>query len=443
MTIATDVDLELLKATSHLTTEPTDPLEKTVRAFQRWLHLPDHGALLAVLATVAANRLEGDPVWLVLVGPPGGGKSELLGSLGALEDVHPVATLTEASLLSGVPKKEHANDAKGGLLREIGDFGILVCKDFGSVLNMNRDSRQQVLAALREVYDGSWTRYVGTSGGQKLSWAGKVGLVAGCTPIIDRHASVMGAMGERFILFRLPDVDGEEQAHRALEHAGKEQAMRSELAAAVAELLDSNVAEPRERDDQDANRLVSLATLVVCCRSAVERDSYSREIELIPGSEAPTRLVVVLARLLEGLDAIGADRAAAWPVITKAALDSIPQIRRVAIENLFAAEWATTTEVAEAVSYPTTTARRALEDLTAHGVTVKRSNGQGKADSWALTEFARRHYTAAMTFPEKSVSRLSITTPSPSESDISGTVDSGELDRLEAAYHDAMGEATS
>jgi len=169
-------------------------VETAVSVFQSWLHLPDPAPLLAAVGAVAANRLEADPVWLVLVGPPGGGKSEVLGALNGLADVYPTATLTEAALLSGTPKKERDNGAKGGLLREIGDFGIVLCKDFGSVLNMNRDTRAAVLAALREVYDGSWTRHVGTDGGLTLHWRGKVGLVAGCTPTIDRHHAVMSAM---------------------------------------------------------------------------------------------------------------------------------------------------------------------------------------------------------------------------------------------------------
>ena len=153
---------------------------------------------------------------------------------------------------------------------------MILCKDFGSVLSMNRDARAAVLAALREVYDGSWTRHVGTDGGQTLHWAGKVGLVAGCTPTIDRHHAVVGAMGERFVLLRLAEAEAAEQARRSLAHAGREHVMRSELAEVVAGLFAGDwQSEPRELPEADRERLVSLTTLVVRCRSAVERDSYS------------------------------------------------------------------------------------------------------------------------------------------------------------------------
>jgi hypothetical protein len=40
-----------------------------------------------------------------------------------------------------------------GLLRQIGDFGVLLCKDFTSVLAQNKDACAEAMAALREVYD--------------------------------------------------------------------------------------------------------------------------------------------------------------------------------------------------------------------------------------------------------------------------------------------------
>jgi hypothetical protein len=358
--------------------------------------MPDPLALFATLGVVAANRLEGDPVWLLVVGPPGGGKSELLASLVGLPDVHAAATLTEAALLSGTPKRERDATAKGGLLRAIGDFGIVVAKDFGSVLSMNRDARSLLLAALREVYDGAWTRHLGTDGGKTLHWSGKVGFIGGCTPTIDRHHAVMGAMGERFVLFRLPEQQASEQARRALAHAGREKAMRKDLADAVRALFEDTPLEPPARSSEDSDRLVHLATFAVRARSAVERDPYTRDIELIPEPEAPTRLVIVLDRFLAGLHSIGLDTDTAWRVVTKAALDSVPALRLNLLRLLAARDdTAATPAIAEQLGYPTSTARRALEDLHAHGLVERVTRGEGRAaDTWALSTRAREHWNA-------------------------------------------------
>lgn len=377
-------------------------LAETVAVFRRWLHLPDPAALLAVLGAVAANRLPGDPVWLLLVGSPASGKSEILQAVNSLPDVYPAATLTEAGLLSGTPKRETGKAASGGLLRTIGDQGIILAKDFGSVLSLHHDSRTQVLAALREVFDGKWTRHMGTDGGKTLHWEGKVGLIAGCTPTIDRHSAVMGAMGERFVLLRLPTADAHEQGRKALRHSKQSEQMRSELGAAVAALFETTLEEPEERSEHDEERLVNLAVLVVRCRSAVERDGYSREIELIPEPEAPARLAIVLDHLLAGLLMLGADRDTAWHVVETAALDSIPELRRAAMTTLLAAKGEMpTAAVAEAIGYPQKTTERTLEDLAAHGIVTANRQGQRKATTWQITDWTAANYAAA-TSPEKS-----------------------------------------
>jgi hypothetical protein len=79
--------------------------------------------------------------------------------------------------------------ATGGLLRQIGSFGVLLVKDFTSVLAMNRDARAEARAALREVYDGAWARPVGTDGGRVLECRGKCGLVGAVTPVYDQYLS--------------------------------------------------------------------------------------------------------------------------------------------------------------------------------------------------------------------------------------------------------------
>jgi len=395
-------------------------LARCVETFQRHLHLPDAGAVLVVLATVAANRAEGDPLWMLVVGPPGGGKTEILGALSGEPDVHPTATLTEASLLSGTPSRDKSKTAKGGLLREIGSFGIILCKDFGSVLSMHRDSRSSLLAALRELYDGSWTRHVGSDGGRTLSWSGKIGFIGGVTPAIDSHHAVMGSLGERFVLFRLPEFDQDAQARRALQHLGSERRMRSELAEAVRGALEAAdpVALTAPPSEVLSEELVRLSTLAVRCRSDVERDGYSREIVLIPEAEAPARLALVLLRLWNGLLAIGADEATTRHLVTKAALDSMPQLRRQVIEQLIARGRLGTPVLADLIGYPTLTTRRGCEDLAGHGVLERERGGGAKPDLWSVTDWVRDRWPVesemsgeTLKVQQNGTKQLSLTSP--------------------------------
>lgn len=392
-------------------TAPSSPAElltpytlgEVVATFKKWLYMPDPSPLYINLAAVVANRMPGDPVWLLTVGVPGGGKTEILQSLTRLPNTYQAATLTEGALLSGTSKREAAAGAKGGLLREIGDFGILLVKDFGSFLTLNKDTRGAILQALREIYDGAWTRHVGTDGGRALHWQGKIGLVGGATGAIDAHHSVMAILGERFVFYRLPELEETKHASGALGHIGQEQEMRAELARAVQNLfisLEIPTTHPTMTQDEQ-QWLILLARMTARCRAPVLRDTFSREVEQIPGAEAPTRLVLVFAKLLAGLRTIGLPNGEACRIILRLAKDSMPQLRRKILDDLSAQnEGATTTDIATRLQTPTVTARRALEDLHCYGMVDRDAGGEGKADKWALSVLGAELYKGAQTFSE-------------------------------------------
>lgn len=393
-------------------------VDEAVETFRRWMHLPDPLALYAVLGALAANRLDGDPVWLMLVGPPSSGKTEILQATEALGDVHSWSTATVAGLLSGSPDREKDKGSTGGLLRQISDYGILLSKDFGSVLSAKPETRAEVMAALREVYDGSYHRVLGANGGKRLDWQGKCGLIAGVTPTIDRHATVMGAMGERFVLLRLPEVDPSEQARRALGHARGGSEMRAELAQAVATLFEEPLKTPEDGAGDD-ERLIDLAVLTARCRSAVERDNYTREIELIPAPEGPGRLVVVLSLLRDGLRAIGLEDEETWRVVRAAALDSIPVMRRKAIEALVGHDAMPSKAVAATLGCPNKTTERILDDLVAHGIaSVDRVQGR-EGNKYAATPWTRERWSAIENSSEMSLS-TSLYSPHHTQRDIPG-----------------------
>jgi len=374
------------------TSTPHYSLAELTTVFRTWLHMPDAGALYAILAALVANKMPGDPVWLLAVDVPGGGKTEMLMSTVGLPGIWPTATLTEGSLLSGTSRREKAKDASGGLLRAIGDEGVILLKDFGSILSMNLDTRGAILQALREVYDGSWTRHVGTDGGKSLSWTGKVGVIGGATPAIDAHHAVMSVLGERFVFFRPDAHDEKALATGALRHLGAEVEMRAALRQAVSSLF-AGLLIPQthvQLTGAEQDWLISLATLTVHCRSGVLRDGKTREVEQVTGCEAPTRLTLVLAKMLTALRVIGLDNAQAYGLVRRLAMSSMPVLRRKCLDYLAQdTSWHETPRIATEVRHPANTTRRALEDLQAYSVVDMQP---GHANEWRLSDFARELY---------------------------------------------------
>ena len=362
---------------------PPSTIEQTLAAFDKWLIFKDHTPILAVLGTVAANLLPGDPVWLGVIAPPSSAKTEILNALAKLPQVAQAATVTPAGLLSGTPKKQQAAGARGGLLRQLGEFGIIVLKDFGSILSMHTETRAETLAALREIYDGSWTRHLGSDGGRTLAWKGKVGVIFAATEVIDSHYAVIGAMGDRFLLSRLATAKPRQQFARALDHVGATtKQMREELATAVAALFAGRKVKPRPIAAEEIDELGKVISLVVRLRGPVARDWRSKEIEAIYGAEGTARIGLALERLLAGLDTLGVSREEALKVVKRVALDSLPPLRRRAYECVSKHHDVETSDVAIELGLPSNTARRILEDLAAHGLVIRRSQGPGKADLW-------------------------------------------------------------
>jgi len=372
-------------------------LAQTLDAFRRWLHLDDIAPVLAVAATIVANRADGDPVWLLVVGPPSGGKTEIISSAASLPYIVKAATVTEAALLSGTASRERAANATGGLLRMIGDFGILLSKDFTSVLSQNRDTAKAAMGALREIYDGSWDRPVGTDGGRVLSWSGKCGFIGGVTPSLDRYSAITNALGDRFLLLRLPDVSAAEQAASALRRRDHDNQMRSELATAMTGLIHAaNLGlVGRDLHDHEHDRLVALSTYTARARTAVERDGYSHELVVVPQAEGPARLVLGMRHLYGGLEAIGVDEPTRWAVAARVARDCVPAIRNKLIRYLVGGtQAARTSDVAAAVGMVTKTAHQHLEDLALLGLAdrAKTSDAGNAPDLWSASDWLREFW---------------------------------------------------
>lgn len=346
-------------------------LDEVHKTFLRWLGQDyDTDALDVVLATAAAERLDGDPLWLLLLSGSGNAKTETVQALTGAGATVTSTVSSEAALLSGSPKKERAKDATGGLLPKLGSSGVLVIKDVTSVLSMNRDARAAVLAALREVYDGRWERNVGTDGGRTLTWTGRLAVIGAVTTAWDRAHAVVAAMGDRFVIVRTDSTTSAGRiaaGRQAISNTGAEVQMRADLAAAAGGVIAGMNHEAATVTQAETERLLAAADIVTRARTGVDHD-YRGDVIDAHAPEAPTRFAKQLAQVVRGGVAIGMGRAAALRLAIRCARDSMPPLRLLILDDVAANPRATASEVRKRVDKPRATIDRELQALHMLGV---------------------------------------------------------------------------
>ena len=128
-----DQDALQVTAVEQQEAPPRCSLADAHAVFKKWLGDEyDLDAASAAIAAAASERLPGDPLWLLIVAGPGGAKTETVQALMGC-GAHVTSTIaSEGALLSATPRRERNKKATGGLLRKIGDRGVLVIKDVTS-----------------------------------------------------------------------------------------------------------------------------------------------------------------------------------------------------------------------------------------------------------------------------------------------------------------------
>ena len=349
-----------------------------------YLLLEDNDAFVVLLGVVAAFMSGGDPVWLLIVAPPSGAKTALLNLLKDVKIIYWLSDLTPNTLASGYIDNDDAS-----LLKTLNEK-ILVFKDLTTLLQMRQDDRQQVLAQLREIYDGQFNKAWGT--GKHFDWHGRMGLIAGVTSVIDRHHKVMGLLGQRFVLFRLQQPDREAAARRAMENnQGRDEDRQAQLAKDVAVYLESlSTSVPILLEAQLA-RLASVASFITAARSPVLRDAATREFDYAPQPEMPGRFGRQLSSLVSGIARVNGHREVQegdMTLATRVARDCVPPIRAKAIEALLLGPRLVQTQHVQAhcPGCSPTAVRRALEDLEALGIVEREEGGEGRDTSWTIRD---------------------------------------------------------
>lgn len=365
--------------------------------FHEHLKFKDDDFLKIFVAACVSNFIPGDPLWIMMIASPGSMKTETLRSIGERpnELCHPISDITPKTFISGLLD---VND----LLPRL-DGKIVTIKDFGTILTKNKDTRNEILGQMREIYDGTFHKATGS--GKEVYYSSKMTMIIATTPIIDRYNTVQTLLGERYLRVRLMGKDTYKErleiGRKALNGLGKENKMRTELKTYVQSFLKhiENSEIPTIRKEH-IEPIVIMGNILAVLRTAIIKNR-SGEVEYTPDPELPTRCVKQLGKLALSLALIDVreetndnDLKYLWRVV----LDCIDKTTMRVFLSLFGVrideneketlelgdDGIKTSIIAENCHIGTTTARARLEDLMFLGFVVKDESSSERHYSWKL-----------------------------------------------------------
>lgn len=369
------------------------------KSYDEALLLADRDLIRLLAASVIANQMDGNPVWLMIVASSSGGKTATLMTLDELEFIQGrrvtyfISDLTENTLASGF-KVQGGGDASLLSLMPVG--GIMIFKDFTSMLTKRHETRDTIMGQLREVYDRKFDKRTGNK--QDVAWKGRVGALAGVTEAVHEYMASMSVMGDRFIMYapKQPDrrellrfimdlkVDEKNQEKRLLIAREK---MHTYLKTCVSNIHLAKM----QMTDKDKEHLMEVADFVTKARSGVIEDQRTGAVRFVPSAEMPTRLIdqllsiataLSLMRVVDGKDATLSEND--MKLLYKIAFDSIPLKRLWALKELATyLQGVSTAGIAATIGYQTEVVNQWLAQLNALGI-INRMKNQGRGDLWTL-----------------------------------------------------------
>lgn len=345
----------------------------------------------ALIAISASAYTSGDPIWLMLIGGSGSGKSEAINILGDISYCHQISTLTPNALLSGAKRGKEGKDPS--LLTRLGRNGVILMKDFTTIISMRDDNRRDILAQIREVYDGELTKETGT--GLSLRWRGKLNFIAGSTSSYYEKQKEIDSMGPRFIMYEIDELSNKGRkefltfAKNNMNDIKKKRTELQKLAReCVEEILEELPDELPMINKRINKNLVELSDFVSRARTPVSRDFHGN-ITVVHFKELPARIYSQVYRLgqmfmsiaqMNGREEMDKEEE---QLLYKFLLNSIPKQKRDVLYTLFKYKEATTKSIAHILNIQTESVKLWLSDLNAHGITI-RISASGK-DFWHVS----------------------------------------------------------
>jgi hypothetical protein len=357
-----------------------ETLEGLRAAYAKWLAIEqDSEALDVILAAILDRHILGDPLWLFVVGPSGGAKSEILRSLYNLPFAYHLSNITSKTVVSGRERKN--GTIVRGIFPKI-DGHVVIIPELSQVLSKSREERDAIFGQLRDLYDGHCVFGYGTTD-ELIVVDCRIGLICGVTSAVDMYGSVHAVLGERFLKVR-PKFNRDEARERALMNKDQLEVMRVGLKAAAERFFERTIARMSMPtiSPERLGKISLYAEFVAQLRTTVTSQAF-REYdtsEWQPEPEFATRLGQQLLKLGQALAILrgrGEINDEDLATVSRVAFDTCLPNRLAITRALYLAKQPLSiTEIASKASLPYGKTRNSLEALTVIGGIIEETNAE-------------------------------------------------------------------
>lgn len=267
--------------------------------YKKWLHIEDTKRVDVVLATYLTHQLEGTPIWLIIVGNSGDGKTEQVVALNKCPHFRMLHKITSKTLVSG---SKDVRDLAPDLNNK-----IVVIPDMAQLLQLHPQEKGELWGQLRDLFDGYAGIDAGT--GKRVKYEGiRVTLIACSTPKIDSQILVHQDLGTRELIYRSEDVcDENTLMSMAFKNEEMEKQMKQELSEITCNFLKDKQIVRKEITEEELTELMNISMFISRVRASAEYDSYTNELRNFVYPERPTRIIKQLKRLYLALLSLDKD----------------------------------------------------------------------------------------------------------------------------------------
>lgn len=277
-----------------------DSYEKLIEKYETIYHTTDamRQAILLVLSSIYSVKLEGEQIWVRLIGPPSSGKTSIAKTMSGSSQVVLKSTFT--GLFSGWKDKDDDSDAS--LVPMIAGKTLIV-KDADALLKQK--NVEQIFSELRDFYDKDSSTFYKNRVANDYRNIRSTMILMG-THVLRR--SDQSFLGERFIDFVL-HLEEADRAH--IEEMMLDKSIKAALdptnipldtpiISAGKGFLEHLMERPCKvyLGPREKNNVLTWARLAATFRTKVDREQYgTKEIASQPIIEVPARLIGQLTKL--------------------------------------------------------------------------------------------------------------------------------------------------